>query len=318
MRKVLRANSYFLLILLMEIFIPIPLVFIYKILNITDTRIMLFMNHTIIFIVPAIIYLIVTKQSAKEVLRLNKLHFKDMLLIILLAFMCQPIMMFFSLISQFLFENEIGNFITSISSTPYILLLLLVAVMPAITEEITLRGVVLAGYEEKNMYISSAIIGLFFGIFHLDAQQFLYATVLGFILALVVRITNSIFSSVIMHFLINGTSITMQKILMAFSSDEELIQQATETSIGELPADAKIIMFIFYSAIAIAFGIVVYFIIRKLKEINTLRGTLKSENNYRTMISEKKDPVFNIPFFATIIIYLVYMFLPNILMLIIK
>ena len=316
MRKVLRANTYFLFILLMEIFIPIPLTSIYKIFNITDVRIMLFINHITIFVLPAIVYLLVTKQSAKEVLKINKLHFKDTLLIILLAFMCQPIMLFFSLIAQFLFKNEVGDFITSISSTSYIVLLMLVAVMPAITEEITLRGIVLAGYEDKNIFLSSAIIGLFFGIFHLDPQQFLYASVLGFILALVVRITNSIFSSMLMHFLINGTSITMQKILMLFSSEDELMQQATNISIRDLPMQQKVIMFIFYGVIAIAFSIVVYFIIRKLKDINERRGTFRNENNYKITTFDKNDPVFNIPFFVIIILYIVFMFLPSILMLI--
>ena len=87
---------------------------------------------------------------------------------------------------------------------------------PAITEEITIRGIVLSGYDNKNIYVACIASGLLFGIMHLDPQQFLYATVLGFILALVVRITNSIFASAIIHFIINGTSITMQKIVSLF------------------------------------------------------------------------------------------------------
>ncbi|MBM6839676.1 CPBP family intramembrane metalloprotease, partial [Clostridium saudiense] len=105
---------------------------------------MLTLNHIIIFIVPAIIYLLITKQSPKKVLRLNKIHIKDILIVVCLAFVCQPIMTFFSLISQFFFENEIGNFVGQIVSTPYWILLLLIAVLPAITEEITIRGIVLS------------------------------------------------------------------------------------------------------------------------------------------------------------------------------
>ena len=156
------------------------------------------------------LFIIIKKQSLREYLKLNKLYFKDALLIILLAFVCQPIMTLFSLISQLLFANEIGNFVTAIIDTPYLIFLLLVAVMPAITEEITIRGVVLSGYDDKNIYVSVLVTGLFFGIMHLDPQQFLYAVVLGFILALVVRITKSIFASMIIHFIINGTSVTMQ------------------------------------------------------------------------------------------------------------
>ena len=107
---------------------------------------------------------------------------------------------------------NVGEFVNNIISAPYILLLAVMALLPAISEEITLRGVILSGYNNKNRYVAAAITGLFFGILHLDPQQFLYTAALGFIFALVVRITGSIYSSMIMHFIINGTSVTMLKV----------------------------------------------------------------------------------------------------------
>ena len=270
MKKVLKANTYFLIVMFLQLFLPIHLIF--KLFNITDIKLMLFISHIVTFIFPAIIYLIVTKQSARDVLKLNKLYFKDILLIILLAFVCQPIMTFFSLISQFFFENEIGNFVTNIVESPYIVLLLLIAVLPAITEEITIRGIVLSGYEDKNIYLSCIITGLLFGIMHLDPQQFLYATVLGVILALVVRITNSIFASILMHFLINGTSITLQKLLSLVTQSDLIVEQSTEISLKSLEIQEKVFMAGFYGIIALAFGIVVYFIIKKLVDLNIKRG----------------------------------------------
>ena len=307
MRKVLKSNIYFLIILLLEILLPIPLEFLYMALNITDIRIKLFLNHTIIFIIPAIIYLLVTKESPKKVLRLNKLYFKDTLWLILLAFMCQPIMMFFSLVSQFFFENDIGNFISSISNTPYIVMMLLVAVMPAITEEITLRGIVLSGYDNKNMYVSCAIIGLLFGIFHLDYQQFLYAAILGFILALVVRITNSIFAGSLIHFIINGSTVTLQKIMTSNIGNTEVVQQASEISLKALPLEMKFVYAGLYGAIAIAFSIAVYYIIKKLKKLNIERGTFKEGSYYRKNYNDNNDRIFNIVLLIIIFVYLLYM-----------
>ena len=267
---------------------------------------MLLISHVITFIFPAIIYLIITKQSIKDVLKLNKLYFKDSLLIILLAFVCQPIMTFFSLISQFFFENEIGNFVTGIVDSPYIILILLISVLPAITEEITIRGVVLSGYEDKNIYLACSITGLLFGIMHLDPQQFLYAAVLGFVLALVVRITNSIFASALIHFLINGTSITLQKLLSLIPESTSVMEQATEVSLRSLAASEKIFMAIFYGLIALAFGIAAYFIIRKLAELNIRRGVI-SKDELSIKYSKSNERVFNIQFIAIIIIYLLYM-----------
>lgn len=304
MKKVSRANTYFLIIILLQLFLPVHLIF--RWFNITDSKTMLLISHVITFIFPAIIYLIITKQSAKDVLKLNKLYLKDALLIILLAFVCQPIMTFFSLISQFFFENEIGNFVTGIVDSPYIILLLLIAVLPAITEEITIRGVVLSGYEDKNIYLAASITGLLFGIMHLDPQQFLYAAVLGFVLALVVRITNSIFASALIHFLINGTSITLQKLLFFIPESTSVMEQATEVSLRSLAVSEKIFMAIFYGLIALAFGIAAYFIIRKLAELNIRRGII-SQDELSIKYNRSNERVFNIQFIAIIIIYLLYM-----------
>lgn len=306
MKKVLKANTYFLIVMFLQLFLPIHLIF--KLFNITDTKLMLFISHIVTFIFPAIIYLIVTKQSARDVLKLNKLYFKDILLIILLAFVCQPIMTFFSLISQFFFENEIGNFVTNIVESPYIVLLLLIAVLPAITEEITIRGIVLSGYEDKNIYLSCIITGLLFGIMHLDPQQFLYATVLGVILALVVRITNSIFASILMHFLINGTSITLQKLLSLVTQSDLIVEQSTEISLKSLEMQEKVFMAGFYGIIALAFGIVVYFIIKKLVYLNIKRGVV-NKSEFSVKYNKSNENVFNISFIFIIIFYLLYMIL---------
>lgn len=306
MKKVLKANTYFLIVMFLQLFLPIHLIF--KLFNITDIKLMLFISHIVTFIFPAIIYLIVTKQSARDVLKLNKLYFKDILLIILLAFVCQPIMTFFSLISQFFFENEIGNFVTNIVESPYIVLLLLIAVLPAITEEITIRGIVLSGYEDKNIYLSCIITGLLFGIMHLDPQQFLYATVLGVILALVVRITNSIFASILMHFLINGTSITLQKLLSLVTQSDLIVEQSTEISLKSFEMQEKVFMAGFYGIIALAFGIVVYFIIKKLVDLNIKRGVV-NKSEFSVKYNKSNENVFNISFIFIIIFYLLYMIL---------
>lgn len=207
-----------------------------------------------------------------------------------------------------LFENEIGNFVTNIVESPYIVLLLLIAVLPAITEEITIRGIVLSGYEDKNIYLSCIITGLLFGIMHLDPQQFLYATVLGVILALVVRITNSIFASILMHFLINGTSITLQKLLSLVTQSDLIVEQSTEISLKSLEMQEKVFMAGFYGIIALAFGIVVYFIIKKLVDLNIKRGVV-NKSEFSVKYNKSNENVFNISFIFIIIFYLLYMIL---------
>lgn len=307
MTKVFKANIYFLIILIIEIVGPVALGPLYRSIGLTDTRLILLFSHLILFLIPAIIYLLVTKSSFKDTLRLNKLHWQDTLLIILLGFVVQPVMIFFSLISQFFFNNNIGSFISEITSTPYILLLGLVALLPSITEEITIRGIVLSGYNDKNKYVAAAITGLFFGILHLDAQQFLYAAVLGFIFALVVRITDSIYASVIIHFIVNGTSVTLAKISKIITESLPIATETTEFTLKNMGSSDKLLLLIGYGTIAVIFSIFVFLIIYALDRINSKRRVLE-----KTILEEednRKEKVINIPFILIILVYIIVMVL---------
>ena len=55
MGKVSKANTYFLIIMLLQLFLPVSKIF--EIFNITDIKLMLFINHSIIFIIPAFCWL---------------------------------------------------------------------------------------------------------------------------------------------------------------------------------------------------------------------------------------------------------------------
>lgn len=306
MKKIFKVNLYFLVILIIEILAPLLLRPFYIKIGLLDTRLILLFNHIILFLLPAIIYLLLTKSSFKETLKLNKLELKNILLIILLAFIVQPIMTFFSLISTFFFNNEIGAFITEITSTPYILLLALVALLPAITEEITIRGIVLSGYDNKNKYVAALITGLFFGILHLDPQQFLYATVLGFIMALVVRITNSIFASMIIHFIVNGTSVTMAKIANYITKALSVSNETTELTLKNISSSEKITLVIIYGVIAIIFAAISFAIIYALEKINN-KKQVEDVGISSAICSNKNERIINIPFILSIILYVVIM-----------
>ena len=327
MKRIQKANLYFLLILIYEIVGSIILGIGFRILNISDIRIILLVTHTVVFIIPGIIYLIVSKRPIKETLRLNKLNKKSLGIVILISFLIQPVMSFLSLISTFFFNNDIAEMINEISSTNYFALLLLIAVLPAISEELTIRGIILSGYDKKNKYIASIVTGLFFGIFHLNPQQFLYTFALGFILALVVRITNSIFASVIMHFIINGTSVTLTKIvyLVQNSSIIEEIQKGQEYNMINTSVFDKLIVAFYWAAIAIAFGFIVYSLIKKLEKANSnVKNDYKSKNNYNYQLQgnynleayrtdyleiEKEERIVNVPFILSILVFIIYMIL---------
>lgn len=304
-----RSNIYFLLILLGSIFVPFILAFVFYFLGITDTRIRLTLSHIILFLVPAVIYFIVTKSNVKETLRLNKLHIEDVGVILLISVLTYPLMGFVAMISSMFANNNVGEYISSISSTPYIVMILLFGVMPAITEEVTLRGIVLSGYNNQSKFKAALVTGILFGIFHLDFHQFLYASVLGFIMAYLVRITNSIFSSMILHFTVNSMSVTLQKITS--SAISSAVETADNTDLIALPLNEKIA----YIKYAIILGICVFGIVFKLLKLLE-RWDMERKLAYGIPLETEmvrnedvKENIINIPLILIIVVYVIAMWL---------
>lgn len=296
MGKVYKSNLFFALVLLWMVIGVYPLVFLVRITKITDLGLLLLIQHVFLIIIPGIIYLIKSKESVKSTLRLNKLNFKQITLVIGIALLSQPIMTFFSLISSFFFKNDVSDAIFSMSDKPYLLLLSLIALLPSISEELIIRGIVLKGYENKNKYIAALVTGIMFGMFHLNYHQFLYTAVMGFILSLVVITTNSIYSSMIIHFIINGISVTMMKITSSLPDIE--VSQASTITLQD-----NIIIVIFMFIIAFVCFLIVKKLFGKLKMASSFREEVKEEDD--------KERVMNLPFIFSIFAFIIYMFILN-------
>lgn len=295
MGKVFKGNLFFLIVMIYMMIGIFPLVLVVKIFNISDFGLLLLIQHVFLIILPGIIYLIIAKEPVKEILRLNKLNLRQIGLIIGIALMSQPIMTFFSLISSFFFKNEVAEAIGSMADKPYILLLAIISLLPSISEELILRGIVLNGYEKKHRYVGALMTGIMFGLFHLNYHQFLYAAVMGFILGLVVIVTNSIYASMIIHFIINGISVTMMKVTNLLPSVETLEELGGTT----ITVKDNIIS----TALIFVVALICFIIVKKLFK------KLRIESNYVEITKEEEDKesVINIPFIGSIIVFVIYM-----------
>jgi sodium transport system permease protein len=92
-------------------------------------------------------------------------------------------------------------------------LILLIAVTPAICEELVFRGILLQGLSSR-MSMPRAVVGsaLIFGAFHLSFEtviRFLPTFWLGLLMAYVVWNTRSLFTSMLMHFINNATAVAL-------------------------------------------------------------------------------------------------------------
>ncbi len=87
--------------------------------------------------------------------------------------------------------------------TSLILLILTVAVLPAVFEEIIFRGVMQNYLSGIKPYISMLFIGLSFAIFHGSISQLVYQFIYGFTLAFLTYKAGSVIPAIISHFINN-------------------------------------------------------------------------------------------------------------------
>jgi len=126
------------------------------------------------------------------------------------------------------FVEGMSDFLVAESPSRIVWLLVLVALTPAVCEEVLFRGVLLSG---TRLHLSSFKVillnGLVFGAFHVPSAtvvRFLPSAVLGMLLAWVVLRTRSIWPGMLMHFLNNGAIVILSSspwILEKFSGPNQ-------------------------------------------------------------------------------------------------
>lgn len=102
-------------------------------------------------------------------------------------------------------SGELGGFMTSV---PPVLSFFIIAVMPAICEEILHRGFILTSMRSiRKDWLIVLIMGLIFGLFHMDPIRFAATAILGAGLSYVMVKTKNILLPCLMHLLVNSFSV---------------------------------------------------------------------------------------------------------------
>lgn len=91
-------------------------------------------------------------------------------------------------------------------------LLLLVAVLPGICEEITFRGVLLHGLRRRLRSVALCLVvrGIF-ALFHLSLVRLLPTFLIGIVLAALTLVTGSLYPAVLWHALSNAFAILAEE-----------------------------------------------------------------------------------------------------------
>lgn len=182
-----------------------------------DLQTGLIITQYIIILLPPIIYIMAKRLSVREVLKLNKISFKHVFLIICITILIYPAAIFGNAllitIISFLGNLNIPQLPTATNRSEYLMLIFIISISAGICEEIFFRGFILSGYErmgKKKAIIFSAIL---FGFFHFNIYNLLGPIILGLVFGYLVSETGSIFAGMVGHIVNNGFAVTLGYIL---------------------------------------------------------------------------------------------------------
>jgi len=317
-KRVFKANMLFLVLMLIQLIAPFLVIPIFKnVLHLNQNWLMVLFSIIFIYL-PGIIYLLINKQPFKETLKLNKISFKNIGFCLLLLLLMYPITGFCNLLTSIWFPNNIPSAMNSIFSGSKLLFFFTLAIMPAIGEEFLMRGIILDGYKNINIHVAAIMNGFLFGILHLNPTQFLYAFMLGVVFSYLVIYTNSLFSSMLIHFLFNGFSALSFLFLM--NSNNSVTKQATDSAMKNLASiqHSYIFILIIYGILSILCAFVIYIVLRHLKKINRYEEkcsfkehTINLDENenvdeFASLNPRKSKLLAYTPTFLSVIVFFVY------------
>lgn len=170
-----------------------------------------------IFIPFAIAYVVLKKKKIAGILPMGTTYNKKAA--ISLTMLCIPLMLFSTFAINFvstIIQNIFGITFTTGVEDPaiigvdgFLIATLSTAVLPAVLEELIIRGIVmqpLRRFGDKFAIVASALI---FGIMHGNMVQIPYTVVAGLFLGYLVIATGSLWPSIILHFINNFYSVVL-------------------------------------------------------------------------------------------------------------
>ncbi|RNC79323.1 MAG: CPBP family intramembrane metalloprotease [Balneola sp.] len=126
-------------------------------------------------------------------------------------------------------QQQMAELITSFIKTENSLFygLIYIALVPAIFEEIMFRGYIQRALEKSwGVWAAMIVSSLMFGAYHLQAGAVLPLAFIGFVLAYVTYISDSLIPAMVLHFINNGSQVVYG------SLNPEFLEQTASSDIG--------------------------------------------------------------------------------------
>ena len=204
-----RVNGFFLCLIMLHIGASVLL----SVLGVSAANLGTFgalMFTQLLILVPSFVFLLIFKCDLSVWIQFRKLRLRTVALVILFTFMTMPLISLINVFSQLFTTNTAVEMSGELMEMPVVLTVFMVGFFGPFCEEFTFRGVIFGGLKQGGyVFAAAALSGLYFGLMHLNLNQFSYALVLGVVFCLLREATGSIFGPVIAHAVINTWNVIL-------------------------------------------------------------------------------------------------------------
>lgn len=159
---------------------------------------------------------------------------------------------------------KVDNFLT------YIIYIVVMCIIPAVTEEALFRGCIVGGLQEKNKHMAVFVGAIFFTLMHGGPDQTVHQFVMGVMAGYIFVYTKNLWYPIIIHFANNFMAVTMSYIYSG-TAVQETTTVASWSQIGVSLVTAIVM--------AAAGAFILYFLIKEL-----IKGDNKKENSTNDIV----------------------------------
>lgn len=241
-------------------------------------RLMTMAGQILFILLPALVFAKWIYSDVGKIIRIRKTTWQEMSLFTIGIIILTPLLQTFLYIQNFFLEewaknsgfinslktffdtlNELvektyGNLLSASNIFEFILVVLVVAIVPAVTEETMFRGFVQRSFELKlRPYLAIFITAIFFSGYHFNPYGFIPLFILGAYFGFAAYKSRTLVVPIVLHFLNNFSAVSIYHIF----GDDELLKSDVTVNSNELSSYVLLL-----AGLTLLFVFLVYFINR--------------------------------------------------------
>ena len=171
--------------------------------NLPTDYVYILLTQIVAVAIPCFLLCLGKKAGIKRTLRIKSIKMPAALRCIALGFCLQPVAILANVPLQRLAPKSVAIVKPPSDVTDVLLMALIICVIPAVFEELLLRGMVLTSVRRKGYLFSIIVTTVLFILMHADMYSVVGHIILGAAAAFAVLNTNSVLAGVLVHFSFN-------------------------------------------------------------------------------------------------------------------